>query len=224
MKHGNIELIPAAVENPSKAILGDCICEMMHMEDKQFSLIVTDPPYGVDLEYNTYEDSEENWYKLMDLFIPIARRVATMVIMPSCRIKALPWIYQNHPPDWIISWYKGSPGHVSAIGFNDWEPLLVYGRTKGCQMHDHFTMTNDVPMGSFGHPCPKPVKWFSWLMHRAIGSSPKNVLDPFMGSQSSRIAAHELGFKYTGIELDKDYYEAACKRFRNHVAQQKLFV
>lgn len=114
----------------------DCMEFMTDKPDKYYNTIITDSPYGVDLEYNSYNDSEENWFKLMTKFIPEARRISNMVIMPCCRIKALPWIYQNYPPDWLIAWYKGSPGHRSFIGFNDWEPLLVYGKNDNVQMHD----------------------------------------------------------------------------------------
>lgn len=200
----------------------DCLPAMKEFPDKYFDAIITDPPYGVGLEYNSYDDTEENWFKLMADFIPEATRISNMVIMPSCRINALTWIYQNFPPDWLIAWYKGSPGHAAFIGFNDWEPLLVYGKNKGIQMHDHFTLTNNVDMGSFGHPCPKPIKWFKWLMKRACPDGGK-VMDPFIGSGSSRIAAFDLGFDFTGYELDKDYFDAGNKRFEQHKSQLKLF-
>ena len=57
---------------------------------------------------------------------------------------------------------------------------------------------------------------------RAIGGH--SVIDPFLGSGSSRIAAYDLGFDFVGYELDKDYFEAQEKRFADHIAQPKLFV
>jgi len=201
----------------------DCMEAMKEFPDKFFDVIITDPPYGVDLEYGLYKDSEANWYDLMHKFIPEAIRVSKMVIMPSCRIKALPWIYQNYPPDWLICWYKGSPGHVSYVGFNDWEPLLVYGKSHSkLSMHDYFQMRNDVKMGSFDHPCPKPVKWFQYLMQRTVPDGGK-VADCFLGSGSSRIAADSMGFDFWGYELDKEYFDASCKRFDQYKAQLNLF-
>ena len=94
-------------------IHGDCMEAMKQMPDKAFDLCLTDPPYGVNLKYNTYKDTEANWFDLMDRFIPEARRIAKMVIMPSCQIKRLDWFYKNHPPDWLICWHKGSTGCVS---------------------------------------------------------------------------------------------------------------
>jgi site-specific DNA-methyltransferase (adenine-specific) len=202
----------------------DCLEAMREMPDKAFDLCLTDPPYGVNLEYGTYQDTPENWYALMADFIPEAQRVAKMVIMPSCRINALKWLYSHFSPDWLIVWHKGSPGCSAYVGFNDYEPHLVFGKTSSrLQMHDHFTVVPDVKMGSFGHPCPKPLAWARWLMKRALPHG-GSVVDPFLGSGTTRIAAYDLGFDFTGYELDKDYFEAQERRFADHIAQPKLFV
>ena len=179
-------------------------------------LVLTDPPYGVNLEYESYQDTEENWFLLLNDVIPKMRSVADMVIFPSCQIKRLDWFYINHKPDWIIAWYKGSPGHVSYIGFNSWEPLLVYGKTKGLSMHDHFQTNLDEPMGSYGHPCPKPLKWAKHLISKAC---PENgtVLDCFMGSGTTLRAAKDLNRQAIGIELEEKYCEIAAKRLSQEV-------
>lgn len=155
-------------------------------------------------------------------FIPEAKRVSQMLIMPSCSINKLTWIYLNFAPDWLICWYKGSPGHNSYVGFNDWEPLLVYGKTKGICIHDYINVKNTENMGSFGHPCPKPIKWFELLYKKILDGNGK-VLDCFMGSGTSAIAAHKQGLDYVGTEIDKDYYEASIKRYNNAIMQQTLF-
>ncbi len=49
------------------------------------------------------------------------------------------------------------------------------------------------------------------------------ILDTHLGSGSSAIACHNLGFDLTACELDLDYYEAAMKRLKQHQAQQTLF-
>ena len=200
----------------------DCLEYMKGLKDKAFDLCVTDPPYGVNLKYNSYDDTLDNWTELMTRFIPEVIRVSQMVIMPSCSINKMSWIYQNFPPDWLICWYKGSPGHNSFVGFNDWEPLLVYGKTKGICIHDYVNIKNGEVMGSYGHPCPKPVKWFEYFYKKILDGDGK-VLDCFMGSGTSSIAAHKQGLDYVGTELDKDYYDAACKRFREQTMQQDLF-
>jgi len=177
--------------------LGNCLEIMSTMKDKSVDLILCDPPYGVNLEYNTYEDTPENWFLLMQDFIPEAKRVAKMAIMPSCQIKRLEWIYNNFPPDWLISWYKGSTGAAAYIGFNDWEPHLVYGKIDGLYMHDHFQARNNEKMGNYGHPCPKPLSWATWFITKATKKG-MTVLDPFMGSGTTGVAS-----KYFKIAEDR---------------------
>ena len=201
----------------NQVIQGDCLEVMKQIPDKSIDLVVTDPPYGVDLQYETYQDTEENWFKLMDKFIPEARRIANMVIFPSCQIKRLDWYYKNHKPDWLIAWYKGSPGHVSYVGFNSWEPHLVYGKNKGIMMHDYFQATNNEKMnGRWQHPCPKPIKWANWL----IGKSTKEdmiILDPFAGSGTTLVVAKQLKRRYIGIEIEPKYVEIAKQRLKQDI-------
>ena len=200
---------------------GDCldILPLLHAID----VTITDPPYGINLEYNSYVDSEENWNKLMLSFIPSVRSISKMVILPSCRIAKLKFIYDNFPPDWLICWYKGSPGHQSFIGFNDWEPHLVYGKSRSnLSMHDHFQTVASVPMGSFGHPCPKPIEWANWLIEK---SSLTNdiILDPFMGSGTTGCSAIARNRRFIGIEKDDKYFDIACKRIDDASRQKSLF-
>ena len=49
------------------------------------------------------------------------------------------------------------------------------------------------------------------------------ILDTHLGSGSIRLACNELKFPFTGFELDKDYYEAQEKRFKDFVSQLRMF-
>jgi len=181
--------------------------------------VLTDPPYGIDFEYATHDDNEADWFRLMDQVVPLMRAAAQIVIMPSCRFKALQWWYTNHKPDWLIAWYKGSPGHLSAIGFSDWEPHLVWGKPPR-QMHDYFQ--TPLVIDKNGHPCPKPIAYVQWLISRAstVGGT---VIDPFMGSGTTGVACAQLGRSFVGIEIDPVYFDIACERIRRAEDQGRLF-
>ena len=191
---------------------GDCIQGLKRLPDKSVDLILTDPPYGVNLGYDVYDDTEENWFTLLNYAIPELRRLATMVILPSCQIKRLDWFYTNHKPDWILCWYKGSTGCSAYIGFNDWEPHLVYGKNTNT-MHDYFAVTNNEAMGNYGHPCPKPLGWASWIIKRATKES-QIILDPFCGSGTTCVAAKMLGRRYIGIDISEEYCDIARERLK----------
>lgn len=72
------------------------------------------------------------------------------------------------------------------------------------------------------HPTQKPIALYKWLLHHYAKPGDR-ILDTHLGSGSSRIAAYDMGFDFTGYELDKDYFDASCKRFDQYKAQLKLF-
>jgi site-specific DNA-methyltransferase (adenine-specific) len=72
------------------------------------------------------------------------------------------------------------------------------------------------------HPTQKPVALYEWLLTHYAKPGDK-ILDTHLGSGSSRIAAYNLGFDFTGYEIDKDYFDAQEKRFQAHIAQTSLF-
>lgn len=72
------------------------------------------------------------------------------------------------------------------------------------------------------HPTQKPVKLYEWLLMNYAKESDK-ILDTHLGSGSIAIACHDYGFELTACELDKEYYDKAIQRIKNHVSQTKLF-
>ena len=82
-----------------------------------------------------------------------------------------------------------------------------------------------VPQDASGqrfHPTQKPVALYKWILSNYAKPGDK-ILDTHVGSASSLIACHELGFKYVGFEIDKDYYEKAQKRLSAAKAQHNIF-
>ena len=191
----------------------DCLDILPTLEPGSVDAAVTDPPYGIGLDYASYDDTRNNWTALISAVMPELRRLARFVVLPSCQINLLPWWYANFPPEWIIAWHKGSPGHSAKIGFNDWEPHLTWGR-PAVPMHDHFQTV--CGFDDNGHPCPKPLPWALWLVKRAAQAN-QTVLDPFLGSGTTLVAAVRLGRKGIGIEKDPGYFAIARKRIETEI-------
>lgn len=198
--------------------LGDALEVLPTLAAGSVDAVVTDPPYGVGFGYESYIDTLESWQALMGGLVAWIRARSLCAIMPSCQIKQLPWIYANIPPDWIICWHKGSPGHAAFVGFNDWEPMLVYGKPIGFPIHDHFYAKTE---SANGHPCPKSIAWARWLCAR-FGESGQVILDPFMGSGTTGVACVQLGRKFIGIEISEVYFNIAVKRITEAQAQLRL--
>ena len=72
------------------------------------------------------------------------------------------------------------------------------------------------------HPTQKPVELYSWLL-KNYAKEGDLILDTHVGSGSSRIACNKGGFNFTGFEIDKGYYEAQEKRFKDFVSQLRMF-
>lgn len=132
-----------------------------------------------------------------------------------------------------VAWDKCN----GTTGFNDYELIwtsfkrmasfiymymwngFMQGRSpeKGHEMNP-FKKQNEIRI----HPAHKPVNLYKYLLTE-FGQSRKKILDTHMGSQSSRIAAHEMGFDYYGYELDKQYFADGSKRFKELTAQIQMF-
>ena len=72
-----------------------------------------------------------------------------------------------------------------------------------------------------GHPCEKPVELLMWC----IGFLPnaETILDPFMGSGTTGVAALKLGRKFIGIEIEPKYFETSIRRCEEAWKQPRLF-
>ena len=72
------------------------------------------------------------------------------------------------------------------------------------------------------HPTQKPAALYKWLIEHYMPEGGV-LLDTHVGSASSLVACRELGFKYVGFEIDKDYYSMAKKRLDAAEAQGNIF-
>jgi site-specific DNA-methyltransferase (adenine-specific) len=80
----------------------------------------------------------------------------------------------------------------------------------------------DCPRSEFDreHPTQKPLKVMVFSVEKTKGET---ILDPFMGSGTTGVAAIQLGRKFIGIEREPKYFDIACKRIEQAVAQGQLF-
>ncbi len=71
------------------------------------------------------------------------------------------------------------------------------------------------------HPTQKPLEVMKWVIELCPKS--ETILDPFMGSGTTGVAAIQMGKKFIGIERESKYFDIACKRLELAVAQPQLF-
>ena len=196
---------------------GDCREILPTFEDGQFSVAFADPPYGVALGYgDAYTDEGGKGYAAwMQRTAKELQRVASVVLVTP-GIRNL-WLWPQ--PTWTLCWSKpGSTRRSDLGGFNEWEPVVMYGMKR--LYHDLCSLPSVANIASGGvtgdHPCPKPIRLLKWLLSETT-STGDLVLDPFMGSGTTLEAAKWLGLRAVGVEIEERYCEIAARRLAQEV-------
>ena len=199
------------------------------MQDNQYDLAIVDPPYGLNIAHSgsigrdSFKAKEWDSKRPSQEYFNEIQRVAKDQIIWGWNYFAdlLP------PCKGFIYWNKLNHHDNRSDG------ELAYYSGKGLARHFEY-MWDGNRYGFKGnidgvgkktiriHPTQKPVKLYEWLLMNYANEGDK-ILDTHLGSGSIAIACHNLGFSLDAWELDKDYYQAAVKRFNNHKAQQRLF-
>lgn len=205
----------------SRTILGDCMDFLRSQPDKAFDLCLTDPPYNVGLQYSN-GDNRSDYRQWMLEWVSEAMRIADVVVFTPGTVNYLDQIIQMRPYG-IIPWLKLNQMSGSIFrGFNVWEPVLVYGKPKYVVPQDAIVeRISFQPQADF-HPCPKSLTAWQKLLN-LFAKSGDSVLDVFLGSGTTRIAAYNLGLDFTGVEIDRTYFAAQEARFADHIAQPNMF-
>lgn len=186
----------------SEAHLTDCMDFMRTLPDKFFDLAVVDPPYGIGISSNPVRQMHDK--KVWDSNIPNIKyfdelfRVSNYQIIWGGNYFPLP------STQGFIIWDKKQPETFSlAMCEFAWSSIQ-----SPAKMFRRSVLSEVDKI----HPTQKPVALYKWLLTNYAKPGQK-IFDSHMGSQSSRIAAYQLGFDYWGCELDPDYYRDGCKRF-----------
>ena len=165
--------------------------------------IVTDPPYSVGVDYGEFQDTKGN---VLDA--PCAAMTPGVPAM---------WSYPR--PKWVGAWVHPAPSGGCPWGFVGNNPILYYGADpylkdgKG-RRPDSIVMASDRE-GVDGHPTPKPLKVWSWLVERLTPEKGQLILDPFLGSGTTLIAAEQLDRTCYGIEISPAYCDVVVQRYCN---------
>ena len=212
------ELFPVHYRNGNILMINaDCMEVMKHIKEKEADLSCVDPPYGIGekfkggktgkMQFN--EVVEKGWDEApsKEYFQELKRVSKNQIIFGGN--------YFNLPPSrcWII-WDKLISEDFSLA-------MTEMAWTSFDEVARIVRMATPKDGGKI-HPTQKPVALYKWLLSRYAKPGDK-ILDTHGGSGSICIACHDLGYDLTWMELDADYYEAACKRYKDHAAQAVLF-
>ena len=196
---------------------------MARYPDNHFELAIVDPPYGIDVTKMTLGNGRNrinrgtsDWDSKTPTkeYFKELRRVSKNQVVWGAN-----YMTENLPPSmgWIF-WDKGtgsndfSDGELAYTSFN--RALRKYKVSwVGANAN------NGTPRI---HPTEKPIKLYEWLLMNYAKEGDK-ILDTHLGSGSIALACHNLGYSLTACELDKEYYNAAMKRLKQHQQQLTMF-
>lgn len=215
----------------------DCMLGMKRYPDKYFDLAIVDPPYfegpnrsgyygkgysSLGVKRAKYYSEIKHWAVPTKEYFDELKRVSKNQIVWGAN--HFSGVFNSSSACWIV-WDKDN----GASSFADAE-LAYTSFSTAVRIYKY--MWNGMHQGSYGgdvsknekriHPTQKPVQLYKWLLNN-YGTVGDKILDTHLGSGSSRIAAHSLGFDFTAFELDKDCYQAQEKRFKEFTSQTILF-
>ena len=185
---------------------------MSRYPDNYFDLAIVDPPYGIGISSNPVRQKHKN--KNWDDNIPKKKYFTELFMVSKNQIIWGGNYFDLPPTQGFFVWDKKQPHDFSlAMCEYAWSSLQ-----KPAKM---WTLSVLKEKGKI-HPTQKPVELYEWLLMNNAKDGDK-ILDTHLGSGSIAIACHNLGFDLTACELDKEYYENALKRLKQHTLQQRLF-
>jgi site-specific DNA-methyltransferase (adenine-specific) len=179
-----------------------------------FDAAITDPQYGIGEDYPSGVDDESSVSLSLYVLTYLRGTAARTALTPG--VKNL-FIYPK--PTWTGSFSYPAATGKGPWGFVCWQPILFYGKDPyGGQGSRPDSMTSNESAGKNGHPCPKPIGQWKWLVARTTLPG-ELILDPFMGSGTTLRAAKDLGRRAIGIEIEERYCEIAAQRLNQEVFQ-----
>lgn len=207
---------------------------MRGLPDGCVDAVVTDPPYGIDggkggdsrlYAKGAYEKTgwRDDAAYISEVVIPIIAecfRVSRGPVVVTPGVRCL----HAYPPATDVGcfWTPASSTH-GPWGFTTFQPILYYGKDwragKGPLPSGRLLTERAEPNG---HPCPKPVGAWGWLIDKACPEG-SLVLDPFAGSGTGGVACLNSERRFIGIEREPAYCAIARQRIADAAAQGNLF-
>jgi len=202
---------------------------MARYEDNYFNLAIVDPPYGINMDggkiggdncVKATEYTQKQWDNKAPnkQYFEELKRVSKKQIIWGANhfIENIP---NANSSCWIV-WDKDNTGNFSdsELAYTSFETAVRNFKWRWNGMLQQNMKNKQKRI----HPTEKPIQLYEWLLQNYAKEGDK-ILDTHLGSGSIAIACHNMKYDLTACELDKEYYDKAMKRLKEHTAQQRLF-
>lgn len=203
-----------------RLILGDCLDVLPTLEG--VDAIVTDPPYGIGKSSpnSSWVSRPSKWRRRDDCHaegwdastpdVTWLLDLAPVVVIWGGNYFSLP------PSRGWLTWFKPDAPPSMA----DLEMAWTSRDMNARQFSRSISATNRERVG---HPSQKPIALMEWTIEQVGISAGATILDPYMGSGTTGVAAVRLGFDFIGIEIDPGYHAIAERRIQAELDRHPLF-
>ena len=208
----------------------DCMAVMSRYPDNHFDLAIVDPPYGININHSMGRRKGEkksdykkaDWDKQpppLEYFYELFRVSKNQIVWGANHfISRMPY----DSTCWLLFDKKVS----EEVSFAQYE--MAWTSLNGtCKKFDYrwsgMLQENMKDKEIRIHQTQKPIALYDWILSK-FANEGDLILDTHLGSGSSRIAAYKGGFNFVGCELDKEYFEAQEKRFKQFKSQLTLAI
>jgi len=190
--------------------LGDCMDILPTLP--KVDAVITDPPYGIGANKQTLGKGKKQFDRGGDWDDVLPDIKIWLDLSSLCCFWGGNYFSDQLKPtnDWLI-WHKMNDGR----SFSECEMAWTNFGKQVRHLSHHWSGEEKM------HPTMKPLPVMLWTIEQA--GNPETILDPFMGSGTTGVAAIQMGCKFIGIEREPKYFEIACKRIEQAVAQGQLF-
>ena len=230
----------------SQLIHGDCMEHMKNMSDNAFELAIVDPPYGINAPNMPMGSGAPSRGGRTSTAVELKKgrlnQGAGKLKDRALQNLNCDWDYEVPSPEYFEQLFRVSKNQIIWGGnYFHLPPTRGIAVWDKCQPWENFSQVElawtsfDKPAALYRfattqsakgetkiHPTQKPIELYKWLLKRYAKEGDK-ILDTHVGSASSLIACHDLGFEYLGFEIDEEYYEKAKERLERVKAQASIF-
>jgi site-specific DNA-methyltransferase (adenine-specific)/modification methylase len=193
-----------------RLICGDCrdVLPMLGKVDA----VVTDPPYGIGIAANPVRQRHER--KDWDNAKPSSDLIDQVIATGSWQIVWGGNYFGLPASKHFLVWDKVQPENFSlAMVEQAWTNMA-----KPAKLFRRHVVSYDKE-----HPTQKPQELMKWCILQ-LPDECETILDPFMGSGTTGVAAVKLGRRFIGIEIEPRYFDIACRRIEEATRQPDMFI
>lgn len=203
------------VIGPATLYRADCFDVLPHLDP--VDAVVTDPPFGIGYTYRSYDDNPADHDAMMRRLVPELIRVTGNgpCFVWQSPTRADRW-HTYFPEGYrIIAACKVYPSRRGWRAHRSWDSVIFWsGRSRLRDELSRDWMVSDLTpwdgyTGGNPVPCPRPL---AQVRYFCDAISAQAVLDPFMGSGTTGVAAVLAGKRFVGVERDPVYFEYARRR------------